>query len=288
MWGHLIMHSSNAGHATVGFAVYFAAIWFFVVRALVKPEAVSPWRLVGIVLFTPLVGLGMVLALEGSLFGTSPSVFSYIFGVGLPEELAKALPVFLFVFLARQLHLPPRTYLYLGAVSGLAFGAVEAVHLSSNYANGMPWDSVSTLTGYVWRLVTDPVVHACWAGISCYFIGLASVHRNKQVPLIAFGLGAAALLHGVFDFTAANWLQVAILAFSLFVFVGYVLSAERIANDYRTVADKIAVGVSDPNSDRVIPPASSTDPQHIWQASSDGFDRLEEDRFLSQPVGSAQ
>jgi RsiW-degrading membrane proteinase PrsW (M82 family) len=237
LWVHLVGNSSNAGHATVGFAIYFAAIWLLVIRAFVKPEKFSAWRLAAIALFTPLIGLGMVLGWEGAVLGTSHSVFSFIFGVGLPEEFAKALPVFLLVFLVRQLHLTPRTYLYLGAVSGLAFGAVEAVHLSTLYANGLPWDSVSTLTEYVWRLVSDPVMHACWAGISCYFIGLASVHRNKQVPLMAFGLGAAALLHGLFDFEAASWLQVAVIAFSLFVFVGYALGAERIADNYRSVVD---------------------------------------------------
>ena len=51
-----------------------------------------------------------------------------------------------------------------------------------------------------------------------------------QVPLIALGLGIAALLHGAYDTTADGWLGVAVFAFSLFVFVGYVLSAERIAD----------------------------------------------------------
>jgi RsiW-degrading membrane proteinase PrsW (M82 family) len=68
----------------------------------------------------------------------------------------------------------------------------------------------------VWRLVGGPVLYAGMAGISCYFIGRASMHRNRQVPLIGLGLGIAALLHGAHDTTAGNWLGVAITAVILF------------------------------------------------------------------------
>jgi RsiW-degrading membrane proteinase PrsW (M82 family) len=225
----LIDHLSF-GHAKWGFAVYFAGIWFFAIRALVKPEMVSHWRLARIALFTAVVGIPLAIALEGHA-GMSSSFMHYVFGVGVPEELAKALPVFLFVFLARQVHFSPRTYVYIGAVSGLVFGAVEAARYSDVYAALSTFDS-NSLMNEVWRIAADPVMHACWAGICCYFIGLASTHRSKQVPLIALGLGIAALLHGAYDTTASGWLGVAVFAVSLFVFVGYVLSAERIAHDY--------------------------------------------------------
>jgi hypothetical protein len=52
-----------------------------------------------------------------------------IFTVGLPEELAKALPVLAIVLIYRgSRDLTPRDYLFLGAVSGLVFGASEVVH----------------------------------------------------------------------------------------------------------------------------------------------------------------
>jgi RsiW-degrading membrane proteinase PrsW (M82 family) len=252
----LIDHLSF-GHAKWGFAVYFAGIWFFAIRALIKPETVSHWRLAGIALFTVVVGVPLAIALEGDA-GTSNSFIHNIFGVGLPEELAKALPVFLFVFLSKQLRLSPRTYLYIGAVSGLAFGAVEAAHYSDLYAVLSTFDSGS-LMNEVWRIAADPVMHACWAGICCYFIGLASTHRSKKVPLIAFGLGVAALLHGAYDTTADGWLGVAVFAVSLFVFVGYVLSAERIANDYHSVAVQAGTvaSLTNPSDQALVSLASS-------------------------------
>lgn len=235
----LIDHLSF-GHAKWGFAAYFAGIWFFALRALVKPEAVSNWLVARIALFTAVVGIPLAIVLETHA-GTSTSLLHNIFGVGLPEELTKALPVFLFVFLARTKRLSPRTYMYLGAVSGLVFGAVEAVRYTDLYAVLSSFESTSLLTE-VWRLVGGPVLHAAMAGISCYFIGLASTHRSKQVPLIGLGLGFAAVLHGVYDTTASGWLGVGVAAAILFVFVGYVLSAERIAAGYRNTADHTTTG----------------------------------------------
>lgn len=148
------------------------------------------------------------------------------------------------MYLVRGFRLSPRTYMYLGAVSGLVFGAVEAVHYSDLYATLLSFDSTSLMTE-VWRLVSGPVLHACMAGISCYFIGLASTHRNKQIPLIGFGLAIAALLHGAYDTTANSWMGVAITAVIIFIFVGYVLSAEKIADSYRGVANSVPSGPAD-------------------------------------------
>ena len=49
--------------------------------------------------------------------------------VGIPEELAKAIPVLVIaLFYVQRRSLEPRDYLFLGAVSGLVFGASEVVH----------------------------------------------------------------------------------------------------------------------------------------------------------------
>ena len=59
----------------------------------------------------------------------SPSQFShmlaYSFGIALPEELCKALP--LFVLLKRSDPLPPQVMLFYGLMSGLGFGIYEGV-----------------------------------------------------------------------------------------------------------------------------------------------------------------
>ena len=32
---------------------------------------------------------------------------------------------------------------------------------------------------FVWRFLTNPITHACWAGLTGYFIGLAATGRHK-------------------------------------------------------------------------------------------------------------
>ena len=80
----------------------------------------------------------------------------------------------------------------------------------------------------MWRLLTDGLFHACTAAITCYFIGLAVKNPRWQVQLIAFGLGMTSLLHGVSDRYSDGWGQVAVAAILLFIFIGYVLSGDRI------------------------------------------------------------
>ncbi|HEY6787587.1 MAG TPA: hypothetical protein VI365_09775 [Trebonia sp.] len=65
--------------------------------------------------------------LHADTAGLGPSIYS----VGLPEELAKAIPVVAVALIYRlfvRRELMPRDYLFLGAVSGLVFGASEVVH----------------------------------------------------------------------------------------------------------------------------------------------------------------
>jgi RsiW-degrading membrane proteinase PrsW (M82 family) len=230
--------NSSVGDASGAFTVYFAVIWLVAIRALVKPESVSRSRLAVIIVFTAFIGTSIAVSLERQLANASNSLAKNIFDVGLPEEFAKALPIFLIIFLAQSQRLSPRTYLYLGAVSGLAFGAAEAVTYSVAYASVLPTDSADYLANEVWRLITDPLIHGCWAGITCYFIGLASTHRNRQVPLIAFGLAIAVFLHGAYDTSAGSWLWVLVAAFSVFVFLGYALHGERIVEEYRAVTEE--------------------------------------------------
>jgi RsiW-degrading membrane proteinase PrsW (M82 family) len=254
---HMMGSGDNIGDAAWAFTLYFTGIWFMAIRALVKPERFSNWRLIGIVLFTAFVGVSIAVTVERSLASSTASVVSSTLTVGLPEECAKALPVFLFVYLARKQQFSPRTYLYLGAVSGLAFGAIEAVTYSVMYSSVLPSAGGTYLSEQIWRLITDPVSHACMAGIACYFLGLAAQHRKKQIPLIGLGLAIAALLHGAYDTTAGSWLGVAITALTMFIFVGYALGAERIAHDYDSVADKRGNEVSSTEHCGFPPPTAS-------------------------------
>jgi RsiW-degrading membrane proteinase PrsW (M82 family) len=213
-----------------GFAIYFALMWFIVFYALIRPERLDLWVVLRIVLFTAVAGTAIAVVIEKRLITTTdPGIVRLILGVGLPEELAKALAVYLFVFLAKGAT-TPRTFLFAGAVSGLAFGAAEAVTYTQQYADIASYLSANSLTSLViWRLLSDSLLHATLAGICAYFVGLAYQHRGAQWSLIAIGVGLAAILHGVYDATASGWSGTFTAALIVFIFAGYVASGDRIA-----------------------------------------------------------
>ena len=227
----MLLHIANSGDVSTiswGFSLYFACLWFIALYTLVRPPQLD-WPLLGkVAIFTIIAGVGIAVGLEKYFASGDMNVATYIFGVGLPEELAKALPVYLFLYRGRGTH-TLRTYLFVGAVSGLAFGASEAVTYSQAYAQLLPYvDPATAITTEIWRLVTDSLFHACMAGITAFFIGLAANFRSIRIALMGFGLAFATILHGLYDNFSDGWLGTAIAVLIIFVFIGYVHSGERI------------------------------------------------------------
>jgi hypothetical protein len=82
---------------------------------------------------------------------------------------------------------------------------------------------------FVWRFLTDPVTHACWAGLTGYFIGLAASGRHKWYTVSWIGLVVAAILHGLNDWSLVNghllWIVVTLV--SGILFLGYAKVGSR-------------------------------------------------------------
>ena len=161
------------------------------------------------------------------------------------------------LFLQRDL--TPRDYLFLGAVSGLVFGASEVVHYFTvngvaefylTVQSALPAIQQLILTGhsapdsvfavligpvryfvldFVWRFLTDPITHACWAGLTGYFIGLAASGRHKWYAVGWIGLVVAAILHGLNDWSRVNghWLWIVVTLVSGVLFLGYAKVGSR-------------------------------------------------------------
>ncbi len=210
--------------ATV-FAAYFAAAWFLVLRALVRPRAVGGALLAQVVIAALVIETPLAVGLETVLAANTHYLMSSVLGVGLPEELAKLLPVVALVLLHRRRGLVPRDVLFLGAVSGLVFGAVEAVTYVTDYMPQAGMRGVDAALVTVWRFVTDPVSHALWAGIGGYFVGLAAQYRTpgRWMALAGVGLAIPSLLHGLNDWDAitGNVLWVGVQVVSALLFLGY-------------------------------------------------------------------
>jgi RsiW-degrading membrane proteinase PrsW (M82 family) len=217
---------TDVRRAAIGFAVYFAVLWLIAIHALVRPERIGWALFVGIVAFTTVAGVAFAIAVEKQLDASTDSLFSSIITVGLPEEVAKALVV-LICLRVNGGRWTPRTYLYAGALSGLAFGAAEAVTYTVAYSSGLGLGD-GGLAVTLWRLLTDGLFHACMAGIVAFFIGLSAWYRIVRLQLIGFGLVVAGVLHGLYDHWASGWGGAAIAAATVFTFVGYVRSGDRV------------------------------------------------------------
>jgi RsiW-degrading membrane proteinase PrsW (M82 family) len=249
--------TSKISKSTWAFAIYFACAWLLVLWISIRPPMVRPLMLlevgaIGLVFEAPLA-----IWLEKKLETPHQNLFSYIFTVGLPEEFVKILPVVVLGVVLKRVWGPltPKDYLFLGAVSGLAFGAAEAVQYINVYIpeqsalvaqqaaqnNADPaslgqFIAMTSIQSGSWRFVTDPMSHAVWAGISGYFVGLAFQHR-RYLWLALVGLGLTSLLHGINDDVAGHWFWIVEIIVSVLLFMAYV-QAGGVIEQQLTEADE--------------------------------------------------
>jgi RsiW-degrading membrane proteinase PrsW (M82 family) len=217
---------TDVQRAAVGFAVYFAILWLIAIREIVQPEPLGWFVLGKISAFTTVAGVAIAVAVEKQLGASTGDPFASILTVGLPEEAAKALAIVIFLRAGRG-QWTPRTYLYAGAVSGLAFGAAEAVTYTVQYASVLGLGDGGLVVA-LWRLLCGGLFHACMAGIVAFFIGLGAWYRDLRWHLIGFGLSVAGVLHGLYNYLADGWGGAALAALTVVTFVGYVRTGDRI------------------------------------------------------------
>src|SRR6476659_6835455 len=209
------------------FAVYFAVAWLLLLGVIVRPQHVSRAMLAAIAVVGVVTQAPTAIFLETKLHAGTSSLLD-VFTIGIPEELAKAIPIVVVAWIWRRYwHTQtPRDYLFLGAVSGLVFGAAEVVHYFTDVlghlsGNATGPDLQALTLEYVWRFLTDPIDHACWAGITGYFIGLAITGPRRTYAVAPVGIGIASVLHGLNDWNPVNahigWVLVTLVSVLLFL-----------------------------------------------------------------------
>jgi RsiW-degrading membrane proteinase PrsW (M82 family) len=243
------------------FAAYFAIAWLLLLGVLIRPEHVTRPMLAVLTVIALVTQVPLAVTLENALHGSNASLVPSIFTVGIPEELAKAIPVLAvtLIYWRRRRILAPRDYLFLGAVSGLVFGASEVVHYFTvngvdefyvTVRSSVPPIRQMIITGhsasssvfsvligpvlyfvldFVWRFLTDPISHACWSGLTGYFIGLAATGRYKWYQVAWIGVAVAAILHGLNDWSRVNGhpLWIVVVVISGILFLGYAKVGSR-------------------------------------------------------------
>jgi RsiW-degrading membrane proteinase PrsW (M82 family) len=243
------------------FAAYFAIAWLLLLGVIIRPEHVTRPMLVVLTVIALVTQVPLAVTLETALHGSTANLLPSIFTVGIPEELAKAIPVLAvaLIYWGRRQDLAPRDYLFLGAVSGLVFGASEVVHYftvngvdafyatvrsatpsirhlintghsaSSSVFSVLIFPVLYFILEFVWRFLTDPISHACWSGLTGYFIGLAATGRYKWYQVAWIGVAIAAVLHGLNDWSRVNGhpLWIVVVVVSGILFLGYAKVGSR-------------------------------------------------------------
>ena len=139
------------------------------------------------------------------------ALFGYVFGVGVPEEFVKALPLFV---LWRFSKLPPlRLFIYYGLISGLGFGFYEGINyqtqsnvdtaLSAMKATATTDDRDAALASYyidnVLRLTSAPFFHAVWTGFAAFNIWFGVRFPAHRIGFFLLAIAVPAVFHGLYD-----------------------------------------------------------------------------------------
>jgi len=223
--------------------IYYASIWGVVLYSLIKPPQFS-WRdTLKCVLFTAFVGIPMLLFFQQvppfSAFyavvgaGMIPRMIGFVLGVGVLEELCKALSVYLFLLRPGKLK-DPLTSAFYGATSGLGFAIAEGATYSLLYRMSLTrgdLDFGSYVIANTIRFVSLPLFHAILAGIVGYFMGLAAINPSRRNAIIFIGVAIAAALHGFYNTFAGNILGLLIIGFSILLFVSYIRRSKHMVEE---------------------------------------------------------
>jgi RsiW-degrading membrane proteinase PrsW (M82 family) len=247
----IALFASSGNLSTPGWAygLYIAPIWAIGFWLLIRPGPIRALEIqvaIGIIVWT-LVWLNVVTININDHLGRANHAFTFsaALGVGFNEEITKALPVLLaglILLKFRSTKLDVRMWMFLGTIAGLTFGVSEAALYASreivviNQAQ-VASQAVRAVLSFAERVFVDGFQHAVWAGISGFFIGMAVNYRRRRIPLIILGVSIPAVLHGLNDWSAgafnSYWVWILIQAVSLFLFLGYTMSAGSIERQVR-------------------------------------------------------
>src|SRR5260221_10937001 len=114
-------------HVAWIFAAYFAIAWLLLLGVIVRPDHVTRTMLVVVTAIALATQAPLAIALETALHGSNAGLGHSIFTIGIPEELAKALPVLAVALISRcHWDLISPGYLFCCSAHAPVFGATSA------------------------------------------------------------------------------------------------------------------------------------------------------------------
>ena len=181
IWGLFFFYLFKTGQVTARttLLIFFATqLFVFVVWDILGLNSLNPFYL-----------------LEGSESFLGRFCF-FTGGVGLTEELAKALPLILLIAFAKE-PLIPQTMVFYGLISGIAFGVFEGVQYQMTVNAQLEYGASFMMN--ISRLTSLPFIHALWAGIAGYYLSFALLYPRYRKALYILAICVPALIHGTYD-----------------------------------------------------------------------------------------
>jgi RsiW-degrading membrane proteinase PrsW (M82 family) len=240
---------SRSGNLTTpgwSYSLYIAPLWAMGFWLVIRPGMIEVlqvkigiWIVVSILIWINVVTIRINDALD---LHRSISLFPAIC-IAINEEVAKALPILvagLFLLKYRSIRLDVRMWMFLATISGLTFGVAEQAFYTAtdivviNQARS-PGEAVIAVFAFVERILVDGFQHAVWAGIAGFFIGMALNYPRRRLQLIVAGVAIPVILHALNDWLEGDsvWAAIVIQAASVFLLLGYSMSASWIEEQVR-------------------------------------------------------
>lgn len=139
--------------------------------------------------------------------GNYGGLFAYaVLAIGLGEELAKLLP-FVAVAIRFKAFDEPLDGIIYGSFIAMGFALAENL----SYLSFLPQEHALA------RGFAGPLVHIVFASLWAYPIGCAYLNKQPLLLVTSMSLAAAAVLHGVYDFVAIGFPQVALFVAALLI-----------------------------------------------------------------------
>lgn len=216
---------------TIGILLLLALQW---IAMLTQGTWVRGGGVVAILFYiVKFIGFSYRAALDPSN-GFLLSMLGFTFGVGLCEELCKALPL-VWHFkrtTSASAVLDVRGAVVWGLAAGVGFGVSEGITYSADHYNGISGGGI-----YVVRFVSCVALHAVWSGTNALFLwkGQAEfdgigVWYDWFLPLLK-ALGASMVLHGLYDTLLKRDLDVGALITAVASFALFFWLYERTVRD---------------------------------------------------------
>ncbi len=143
----------------------------------------------------------------------------YILGVGVTEELVKALPLF-YIATRSKTPLVPQTMVFYGVICGISFGVYEGVEYQMTLNKDLDYNS--SFFSNIARLTSLPFFHSMCSGLAGYFISFAVLKPRFRKFLYCLAIAMPAVLHGLYDVFADTLLGIAIGGFVVLLLNYYV------------------------------------------------------------------